>query len=123
MARGDGTGPNGQGPMTGRGAGFCAGYDVPGYANAVPGRGFGGGFRRGFGGGGRGWRNRVFAAPPVYAQPVAQSQQMPEQAQSSSEESNLGEMILQKIDGMKNELDSIKGRLDNMESQEKSSKG
>ncbi len=50
MPLGDGTGPNGMGPMTGRGAGYCAGYQVPGYMNnAVPGRGFGRGFGRGRG--------------------------------------------------------------------------
>jgi hypothetical protein len=48
MPRGDGTGPRGFGPMTGRGAGFCAGYPMPGFANPwVPGRGRGIG--RGFG--------------------------------------------------------------------------
>ncbi len=57
MPGGDGTGPGGMGPMTGRAAGYCAGYGVPGYANPVPGGGFGGGFGRGFRGGGRGWRN------------------------------------------------------------------
>jgi len=31
----------GQGPMTGRAAGYCAGYGVPGYMNPVPGRWFG----------------------------------------------------------------------------------
>lgn len=41
MPRGNGTGPNGMGPMTGRAAGFCAGYGVPGYANPGYGRGFG----------------------------------------------------------------------------------
>lgn len=65
MPRGDGTGPRGLGAMTGRAAGFCAGFGVPGYMNAMPGRGggFGMGFGRGrgFGGGGRGWRNRFFA--------------------------------------------------------------
>ena len=62
------------GPRTGRAAGFCAGYDVPGYANPVPGRGlgwglvlslskgFGRGFwRRGRRGGGRGWRHWYYA--------------------------------------------------------------
>ena len=39
MPFGDGTGPAGAGPMTGRGAGFCAGYPVPGYMNPVAGRG------------------------------------------------------------------------------------
>ena len=33
MPFGDGTGPAGLGPMTGRAAGFCAGYPVPGYMN------------------------------------------------------------------------------------------
>ena len=56
MPRGDGTGPNGFGPMTGRAAGYCAGYSVPGYANSVPGgRGFGA-FGRG-----RGNRNMYYA--------------------------------------------------------------
>ena len=39
MPFGDGTGPWGQGPMTGRGAGYCGGYGAPGYANPVPGGG------------------------------------------------------------------------------------
>ena len=58
MPRGDRTGPRGFGPMTGRGAGFCAGYTMPGYMNPVPGWGFGG---RGSGGRGRGWRNQFYA--------------------------------------------------------------
>jgi hypothetical protein len=68
MPGGDKTGPSGAGPMTGRGAGFCAGYDVPGYMNPTYGRGFGWGrvsgrgFGRGFGmGGGRGWRHWYYA--------------------------------------------------------------
>lgn len=63
MPRGDGTGPMGLGPMTGRAAGFCAGYGVPGYMNTVPGRFAGGGFGwgRGFAGDGRGWRNMYYA--------------------------------------------------------------
>ena len=38
MPFGDGTGPAGFGPMTGRAAGFCAGYSVPGYMNPMRGR-------------------------------------------------------------------------------------
>jgi hypothetical protein len=80
MPRGDGSGPQGFGPLTGRRAGFCAGYNMPGYANNVGGgfgrgRGFGGGmgmgFRRGRGGGG-GWGypgGFPGAYPPAY--PVA----------------------------------------------------
>lgn len=49
MPRGDGSGPNGMGPMTGRGAGTCAGAATPGFAN--PRGGFGCGRGRGqFGG-------------------------------------------------------------------------
>jgi hypothetical protein len=69
MPGGDRTGPIGAGPRTGRAAGFCAGYGMPGYANPGFGRGFGRGygsgfgFGRGFGGGGygRGRGNRFFA--------------------------------------------------------------
>lgn len=71
MPRGDGTGPMGAGSMTGRAAGYCAGYGVPGYANPVGGRGrgMGGGmgmaWRRGRGGG-FSFRNRAYAAYPAY---------------------------------------------------------
>jgi hypothetical protein len=52
MPYGDGTGPAGAGPMTGRGAGFCAGFNTPGFANN--GRG-------GMRGMGRGRRNMFYA--------------------------------------------------------------
>lgn len=50
MPRGDRTGPEGEGPRTGRALGFCAGYEQPGFASP-PGRGLGRGFRGGRGGG------------------------------------------------------------------------
>jgi hypothetical protein len=50
MPAGDGRGPRGEGPMTGRRAGFCAGGTTPGYASSGQ-RGMG----RGRGGGGRGF--------------------------------------------------------------------
>ena len=49
MPGGDRTGPWGAGPMTGRGVGICAGYDMPGYMNPAFGRGSGRGWGRGFG--------------------------------------------------------------------------
>jgi hypothetical protein len=75
MPFGDGTGPRGLGPMTGRGAGYCAGFGMPGFYNPMPGgyggygfglgrgwgRGRGFGIGRGRGGGwgrGRGWWGR-----------------------------------------------------------------
>lgn len=62
MPRGDQTGPMGQGPKTGRGAGKCSGSKVPGFVSAPGGGGAGGGGGgRGRGGGGRGRRNRFQA--------------------------------------------------------------
>ena len=75
MPRGDGTGPGGLGPMTGRAAGYCAGYPVAGFMNPYVGRpglgfGFGRGFGRGLGRGfGRGFRSG-YAYPIAYAPPV-----------------------------------------------------
>jgi len=71
MPGGDGTGPMGMGPMTGRAAGYCAGYAVPGFMNPMPGRGFWGrgrgmGWGRGFGRG-RGWRAAAWGYPAAYA--------------------------------------------------------
>ncbi|RKZ32829.1 hypothetical protein DRQ33_05185 [bacterium] len=60
MPRGDGTGPMGEGPMTGRAMGFCAGYPIPGYMNFPRGgyRAYGGGF--GYRRGNR-WRHWFYA--------------------------------------------------------------
>ena len=63
MPQGDQTGPAGQGPMTGRRMGFCAGFNTPGYANGGFGRGRGMG--RGFG-----WRARNMQVMPIQ-QPIA----------------------------------------------------
>ncbi|MEW6067692.1 MAG: DUF5320 domain-containing protein [Nitrospirota bacterium] len=66
MPFGDRTGPLGLGPRTGKAAGYCSGFGMPGYANPVPGRGWFG-FGHGWGGGrgwsgrGRGWMHRYWA--------------------------------------------------------------
>ncbi len=74
MPAGDGTGPLGLGGMTGRAAGFCAGFSMPGYMNPIPrrGRGMGRGWGRGRGRG-RGWGYGYYplAAPdvaPIYGE-------------------------------------------------------
>ena len=58
MPGGDGTGPGGMGPMTGRAAGYCAGYGMPGFMNPIAGGGYGGygGWGRGYGAWGAGFR-------------------------------------------------------------------
>ncbi len=64
MPFGDRTGPEGKGPKSGRGAGYCAGTDV--LDNAAPrGRGFGRGRGEGRGLGRGGWRRKSLAAPGV----------------------------------------------------------
>lgn len=75
MPRGDGTGPAGLGPMTGRGAGFCSGFHAPGYMNPGPGlglrRGLYYGWGRGFGQGyARGYRRFWNRAYPFFRHPV-----------------------------------------------------
>ena len=109
---GDGTGPMGQGPMTGRGAGYCAGYDGPGYANPISRRGVG--FGRGgvglprYGGGrGRGYRNWYRATglpgwqrayPPV--QPTAKEEK---------------EMIKEEKEILQEEMNALKERMKALE--------
>lgn len=72
MPRGDRNGPRGNGPMTGRHLGYCAGNDQPGYRvdEAPAGRGFGRGPGRGFGrGAGRG-RGGRWSAPELATEQV-----------------------------------------------------
>jgi hypothetical protein len=67
MPKGDRTGPVGTGARSGRAAGFCTGFNMPGYAHPRNAGGAGrragrrrGGFRS-QGGGGREWCSRPFA--------------------------------------------------------------
>ncbi len=110
MPRGDRTGPNGMGPMTGRAAGFCSGYDRPGYMNAAGGRGnFGRGFGRGSGYGqgfgyGRGFgRGRGFGVDFAPAYPVAYAP-YPASAQAENEK-----------DYLENELNMMKENMKHLE--------
>ena len=79
MPYGDRTGPNGFGPRTGRGLGYCTGNDTPGYlvgGRRGYGRGYGRGRGRGFGRGFN-WgysRRYVYDVPPYpSAYPAPQS--------------------------------------------------
>ncbi len=60
MPGGDGTGPWGWGPRTGRGAGFCSGYGMPGFMNRFVFPPFGGRWMALFGLPPFGWRWRRF---------------------------------------------------------------
>ena len=99
MPGGDRTGPIGAGSRTGRAAGYCAGYGMPGYANPIGGRGFGMGYGRGYGrgfgrglgrgfrGGGGGWfgRNQWLGAPYMEGLPYTQPY-YPGYAESATDE-------------------------------------
>lgn len=126
MPGGDRTGPAGAGPMTGRAAGYCAGYYAPGSMNPIGGGpGFWGAGRGGGRGGGGGWgrRNWFYATGltgwqrgamgwPAYATPSA----APFVPATTKE---------QELDGLKKQsayfedtLDGIRKRIQELESQD-----
>ena len=115
MPRGDRTGPWGAGPMTGRAAGYCAGYSVPGFMNPIG--GYGRGWGRGFG---RGWYAYppVAVGQPIYPQtypPVAQPQSPKQevaalenyQKELEAEKANLE----QEMGGVKARIEELKAKL------------
>ncbi len=116
MPRGDGTGPRGVGPMTGRAAGYCAGYPVPGYMNPYGGRaglrfGYGRGFGRGYG---RGfWSAYPYSLTPpptayaggFYQQPVEPKQEM--------------EMLAEEAKALEKQLEAINKRVSELKEKEK----
>jgi hypothetical protein len=105
MPRGDGTGPAGMGPMTGRAAGFCAGYGMPGYMNPIGGRGYWGRGRGFWGrGGGRGWRYRFWA--PYYPAPALQVTARQEL-----------EYLRQQAEHLKSSLDEINKRVEQLQTE------
>jgi hypothetical protein len=106
MPRGDRSGPSGAGPRTGRGAGWCSGYDRPGYANLAP--GFGAGF--GHRGGGRGWRNWFYATGiPGWARggsvPVAPQEPVRELASLRTEAS----LLVEQLEAIRRRIETLGG--------------
>ena len=115
MPYGDRRGPLGQGPLTGRGLGYCGGYDSPGYTKGIPaGRGFGYGYGRGAGyGRGYGWgRGRGFGAgwgrAWGYANPGYINYNAP--AQSANEKAVLEDelkYLTERMEALKNRLKDL----------------
>jgi hypothetical protein len=128
MPRGDRTGPWGAGPMTGRAAGYCAGYSVPGFMNPIGGYGRGGGrgrgrgFGRGWGRGfGRGWYTYP---PPVVGQP-AYPQAIPPVAQPQSPQQEVAalenyqkQLEAEKAD-LEQEMGGVKARIEELKAKPK----
>jgi hypothetical protein len=108
MPFGDQTGPMGQGPMTGRGRGYCTGNATPGRFNAAPGFGMGRGGR-----GGRGLQNRFRGAGfPAGITPIAAA---PATADRQQETAELKAMI----GGLASTLSEIQRRLEALEAASK----
>jgi len=123
MPGGDRTGPGGLGPRTGRGLGYCAGYDTPGYTKG-PGMGLGRGWGRGWGRGrgrgyGRGWGYGVPIYSPIVAPPPAYTSYRPissvDQLTMLKQEK---EYLESEMNGVKTALDDISKRIEELESQE-----
>lgn len=107
--------------MTGRRAGYCAGYGVPGYANPIAG-GFGGG--RGWGGRGRrnwyhatgvpgwgrgGWPRWGQAGYPGYYAPPTGLPPARDEASALREQAEHLESALDEIRNRLSELESAEG--------------
>jgi hypothetical protein len=117
MPFGDRTGPQGFGPRTGRGAGYCSGYGMPGSVNPMSG---GAGFGLGRGGNpgcfgrGRGWRHWYRAtglhgwARAGYGYPYAPSL-------SAKEETHF---LRSQADFLRKQLEDIQNRISLLEKAE-----
>ena len=118
MPGGDRTGPAGMGPMTGRAAGFCAGYPAPGFVGGGYGRGFGGGRGRGRGnwGYGRGaarWTLPAFVGAGYPAPPPSAP------AAPATSDEQLVDALKQQLEGLTQALNDVKSRIAELEAQPK----
>lgn len=121
MPRGNGLGPNGAGPMSGRGLGFCAGYDAPGYMQQGFGGGYGSrgrGFRQGFGRGGRGYGlgfRRGGMVPQGYGFPPYGPEYYPEGPYASYTKEDEAADLREQADFYKTRLQQLEKRLNDLE--------
>jgi hypothetical protein len=92
----------GMGPMTGRGAGLCAGTRTPGFFGRV----FGRGLMRGRGrGGGRGWRNMFHATGlPFWARGASEPTAAEEKA-----------LLKDQADWLQEQREAIQKRMDELD--------
>ncbi len=116
MPRGDSTGPAGMGPMTGRGAGYCAGFNVPGYANpaAGTGRGLARGFRGGRGSGaGRRLRGPMGPPPASVRQPQYVNTPATEEEAREQEVKNLKRTA----EDLEDQLEAVRDRINQLQAE------
>lgn len=107
MPGGDGSGPMGMGPMTGRAAGYCTGYPAPGFMSSNTGRAFGRGFGRGIRGG-RGWGGSWGGA---YAHPYGAAYRVPSAPDTMPYGFNPGPNPEQETDMLKGQAEYLENAL------------
>lgn len=123
MPRGDRRGPAGLGPMNGRGAGYCAGFSVPGFLDSVFGRfrGWGPGYGAWGCGRGRGrglgWRRASFFSPVESVEPISPY------AGVGYDPSAEAAALAREADYLKKQLGAIESRLAQLEKEKKASPG
>jgi len=133
MPRGDGTGPMGMGPMTGRAAGYCAGFPTAGFMNPIGGRlGLGLGRGRGFRpysyyGAGR-FPSLPYTPYPMYGETGAMPYSFPQApgiapgvapfAPGASPEQELS-FLKDQVSTLKSQTDQINSRIKELEKMEK----
>lgn len=102
--------------MTGRGLGYCAGYDTPGFTKGVP-RGGRGGYGRGFGRGRR-WRYYPPGPPPEpYYRPRYQPEPYypPERAEPTEEQRESEKAYLKDaVQRIEEELAGLRERIEEL---------
>lgn len=111
MPRGDGSGPDCFGPMTGRALGYCAGHSSPGFTK---GRGMGRGYGRGFGRGSRGARFRGRSVP---IRPMVYDDSYYEPRYEYSQEEEI-EDLKRYAEDLKKELENIESRVKELSEKE-----
>jgi len=131
MPGGDRTGPSGQGPMTGRAAGYCTGSSAPGFANhgggffragrgAFGARGRGRGYRNWFNATGQpGWSRYNMGLPAwggAAGVPYPGDSYYPQYVEPGEET----KMLKDEADFLKQQLDDIKKRMTELEKEKKS---
>ena len=110
----NGTGPNGMGPMTGGGRGYCA---VPAGRYFGKGRGRGRGWGRGFG-----WRHGWFDYGPVGGYPHGVAPYYGDPSASEFTPQQEADMLKKEAKAMQGEINSINMRISELESAAKKTK-
>jgi len=108
MACGNRRGPNGAGPRTGHGDGFCTGHDRPGYTNHTGGR-CGNGFARG------GGRGRDFAYERGYGPNFERYPSSYTYAPAPISKEDEKKFLQNEVELLEKELDATKKRLNEIE--------